>query len=103
MDTEALWARISQCVVRLAKARRIPVPVELQKSSGTIWERDQKRMDALVEFCQAGHINFNPNRHALKNLDLIADWFDGLALKEMEIPTVTAETPLLRKTRRTSR
>ena len=88
MDEERNWNRIIEAVHVLAEVHELPVPDDLERVTGNIWERNRKRRAALEEFLSY------PDGVSIElqeaSVEEIADKLDELVLtlKELDEPDV---------------
>jgi hypothetical protein len=82
---EKNWIRILEAVSVISKAHDIEIPDRLIVNTGSVWERDAQKREALNQFLEQTDDlpQFSPNAE----LDGIADRLDeiALALEKAEI------------------
>lgn len=82
MDEERLWDRIREDVQFLSNAHDISVPEKLMVNTGSYWEREAQKRQALNEFLAL--IENAPTFTEEQPLNEIADRLDEFILVEDE-------------------
>lgn len=82
MDEERLWDRIREDVQFLSDAHSIDVPDKLIVNSGSYWEREAQKRQALNEFL--AQIDGAPTFTEEQPLNAIADRLDEFVLVDDE-------------------